>query len=140
MTMDLANCPRCGKLFARHFRDVCQNCQKEIEQEYEICANYLRENKGATIQMLSEATGVSIKQITRFIKEGRISLLNAPNLTYPCEGCGFPIREGNLCDSCRTRLIHEVQSVQAASRTKERPDNETTGGAYRIGDRLRERQ
>ena len=68
--MNLGNCPRCGKLYALNFRDVCSNCIKEIELEYQACVDYLREQKGANIQELSDATEVSIKQITRFIRGG----------------------------------------------------------------------
>ncbi|HEX7055744.1 MAG TPA: flagellar protein, partial [Bacilli bacterium] len=58
------------------------------------------------------ATDVSIKQISKFIKEGRISLLNAPNLAYPCDVCGILIREGSICDSCRKRLTKDVNAVK----------------------------
>ncbi|MFF2483662.1 TIGR03826 family flagellar region protein [Paenibacillus sp. NPDC058071] len=106
--MNLENCPRCGRLFAKHFRDVCQACTREIDKEYELCSNYLRENKGSIITELSEATGVSIRQITKFIREGRISLVNAPNLAYPCEVCGTLIRESHICDACRKRLSNDL--------------------------------
>lgn len=134
--MDLANCPRCGKLFARNFRDVCPDCMKKLEQEYESCVDYLRANRGSTINELSEQTGVSIKQITRFIREGRISLMDAPNLAYPCEVCGILIREGHMCDSCRNRLTREVRD--AVSNDRSGADGSRANGAYRIGDRLRD--
>ncbi|WP_139996956.1 TIGR03826 family flagellar region protein [Paenibacillus paridis] len=102
--MNLDNCPRCGKLFAKNFRDVCPTCIRDIDKEYELCANYLREFKGSIITEVSDATGVSIKQITKFIREGRISIMNAPNMSYPCESCGSLIREHNLCDNCRHRI------------------------------------
>lgn len=81
--MNLDNCPRCGLLFVKNLMGLCQSCIKELEHEYEICVNYLRENKGTNIQELSDATGISIKEITRFIREGRISIANAPNMMYP---------------------------------------------------------
>ncbi len=112
MALNIANCPRCGKVFAKGLREVCHACFDEIEGEYNKCTEYLRENKGATIAELSDATGVTIRQITRFIKEGRISLYNAPNLSYPCESCGTLIREGNLCDTCRARIASGVKRVQ----------------------------
>lgn len=110
--MDLGNCPRCGKLFAKNFRDVCGNCIKEIDQEYSLCSEYLRKNKGTDIHALAEATHVSIKQITKFIREGRISLVNAPNLMYPCEMCGILIREHTKCESCRAKLLTEVSKYR----------------------------
>ncbi|AWB46240.1 flagellar protein [Paenibacillus sp. CAA11] len=106
--MNLDNCPRCGKLYAKNFKELCGNCIKDIELEYEKCKKYLRDQKGATIVELSEATEVSVKQITKFIKEGRISIANNPNMMYPCEVCGVLIREGTMCDGCRTRLTREL--------------------------------
>lgn len=129
--MELDNCPRCGKVFARNFRDICPACIKEVDQEYSRCAEYLRQHKGATIHELSEATSVSIKQITKFIKEGRISLVGAPNMGYPCEVCGFIIREGNICGSCRSRLQKDLSKV------KEAADKETEEAVRRAAYRIK---
>ena len=104
--MNIENCPRCGKIFAKGFSEVCPVCTKEIDKEYEICAEFLRKNKGASITVLSDETGVTIRQITRFIREGRISLLDAPNLSYPCESCGTLIQSSHLCENCRKRFIN----------------------------------
>lgn len=109
--MNLDNCPRCGRLFVKNLMGLCQVCIKELEHEYEICVNYLRENKGTNIQELSDATGISIKEITRFIREGRISIANAPNMMYPCEVCGTLIRDGHMCDSCRSRLRKDLTNA-----------------------------
>lgn len=134
--MNLGNCPRCGKLYALNFRDVCSNCIKEMEVEYQTCVDYLRENKGANIQELSDATEVSIKTITKFIREGRISIENAPNMMYPCEVCGMLIREGHMCDSCRTRLTKDLAS--AAREVGQKENNQVGGRTYNAVDKLRD--
>lgn len=137
MGMNLGNCPRCGRLFANTFRDICPNCIKDIEQEYEKCLEYLRKEKSATIQEVSEATEVSIRQITKFIKEGRISVANNPNMMYPCEVCGVLIREGNMCDSCRTRLTRDLYA--AAREDSNKSDQDKRGsGAYGAIDKFRD--
>jgi flagellar operon protein (TIGR03826 family) len=118
MGMNIVNCPRCGKIFARGMKDICPQCAREIDQEYETCVKYLRENKGATIHEVSNETEVSVKQITKFIKEGRISLYNAPNMGYPCEVCGIVIREGGMCEECRKRLASDVNAVKEKDRLK----------------------
>lgn len=118
MSLNIDYCPRCGKIFAKGYREMCPNCIKEVEEEYERCIKYLRENKGANITELSEATEVSVKQITKFIREGRISLHNAPNLTYPCEVCGILIREGMMCDQCRKKFQKDVQAAQEMEQKK----------------------
>jgi flagellar operon protein (TIGR03826 family) len=140
MAMNLDNCPRCGKLFAKGIREVCNVCTRDIDKEYELCANYLREYKGAIITELSDETGVSIKQITKFIREGRISMVNAPNMSYPCESCGTLIREGHLCDNCRNKLTKAAQEMQGNLSKKEDPKGfSPTQGAYRGLDRYKDR-
>jgi flagellar operon protein (TIGR03826 family) len=118
MGLNIANCPRCGKIFAKGIKDVCPACVKDLEQEYEACVKYLRENRGATIKQVSDDTKVPVKQITKFIREGRISLYNAPNLAYPCEVCGILIREGGMCDQCRQRLAKDVNAIKEQHQQK----------------------
>ncbi|MFE4712081.1 MULTISPECIES: TIGR03826 family flagellar region protein [unclassified Paenibacillus] len=134
--MNLDNCPRCGRLYVKNLMELCQPCIKELEHEYEICVNYLRENRGTNIQELSDATGISIKEITRFIREGRISIANAPNMMYPCEVCGTLIREGHMCDSCRNRLRKDLSNAAKESAAAD-ASSHTHEGAYRAIDKLR---
>lgn len=135
--MDLTYCPRCNKLFARGIRDVCNNCVLEIEKEYERVASYLREHKGANIHQVSEATEVSVKQITRFIREGRISTSNLPNMAVPCEVCGLPIREGTMCDSCRSKLQRDMRNLQTPKKSAvQQPAHDPKGNqSFQIRDR-----
>ncbi|QMV41685.1 flagellar protein [Cohnella cholangitidis] len=137
--MNLSYCPKCGKLFSKNFREVCNSCHAELEKDYERCAEHLRKNKGMDIQQLSDELEISIKQITKWIREGRISLLDAPNMSYPCESCGVLIREAHLCDSCKKRLQRDVKNANSSGMLQHNPDDDRNRGAYRIGDRLHER-
>lgn len=139
MSMNVANCPRCGKIFVKGFNDVCPNCVKDIELQYEKCVKYLRENKGAAIQELSEATEVSIKQITKFIREGRISIVNAPNMSYPCEVCGTLIRENTLCEPCRAKLVKDVRNNAEDERRRVELSSLDGHVSFNIKDRLKDR-
>jgi flagellar operon protein (TIGR03826 family) len=130
----LSNCSRCGALFVQVVRDICPTCYQMIEKEYEACATYLRkrENRGATIYQLSEATGVSVKQITRFIREGRISIANNPNMGYPCERCGSLIRSGQYCDDCISHLQRDiVQELDVERRLEEEKRTRMAEATYR---------
>gem|GEM_PF-121534 len=129
----LANCVRCDTLFLMVTRDICPKCHLEVEKEYETCAKFLRkrENRGSTLQQVSEATGVSVRQITRFIKEGRISIADNPNLGYPCESCGTTIRAGSLCEPCSDELKREiVQQMDVDHRLAEEQRRKEAAGAY----------
>jgi hypothetical protein len=119
--------------------DICPACIKEVEAEYEKCVKYLREYRQCTLQELSEATEVSIRQITRFIREGRISIANNPNMSYSCEMCGTMIREGNICESCRQKLIRDVNKTLEEEKRKQQLLQQENHASYNIKDRLRER-
>jgi flagellar operon protein (TIGR03826 family) len=139
--MNLANCPRCGKLFSRQKQNICPNCFNEIEKEYQACVTYLKENKNCTLQHLSDETEVSIRQITQFIREGRINISNNPNMGIPCDSCGELTRSGSICDSCRDKLQRDMRLAQSqadSSLSKQNEDNRS-GGAYQIGNRLKDR-
>jgi ribosome-binding protein aMBF1 (putative translation factor) len=82
---------------------------------------------------------VSIRQITKFIREGRISIKDAPNMGFPCEVCGTNIREGSICESCRSKLAKDMSNSQEdAARRQERLQQEHKG-TYNIQDRLKNR-
>jgi flagellar operon protein (TIGR03826 family) len=128
----LSNCVRCDSLFVRGVKDICPKCVMEVEKEYELCAKFLRkrENRGATIQDVSDATGVSVKQITRFIREGRISIDNNPNLGYPCENCGKLIGSGHLCPECAGELKREITQQLDVEKRLEQEEKERRRVGY----------
>jgi flagellar operon protein (TIGR03826 family) len=112
---ELANCPKCGRLFVKHsIRDVCEQCYKEEEALFEKVYQFLRkrENRTATMAQVVEATGVSESLITKWIKIGRLQLVHFPNLGYPCESCGTMIRDGQLCPKCRTKLQTQLKQLE----------------------------
>lgn len=137
--MNVENCPRCGRVFAKNFRDICPACIKDIDNQYETVYKYLKEHRGCTIQELSEATEVSVKQITRFIREGRISIRSAPNMGYPCEVCGTSIREHAMCESCRLRLAKDVQNSDEDRQRAEALRIKENQMSFNIKDRLQDR-
>ncbi|MDR6553612.1 flagellar protein [Paenibacillus qinlingensis] len=139
MGMNVVNCSRCGKIFVKGFAELCPNCMKDLEQQYEKCVKYLRESKGVNINDLSEATGVSVKQITKFIREGRISIVNAPNMSYPCEVCGTLIRENTICEPCRMKLVKDVRNNSEDELRRVANEKKENQLSFNIKDRLRDR-
>jgi flagellar operon protein (TIGR03826 family) len=139
LSMNVANCPRCGRVFVKGFNEICPNCQKEIDLQYEKCLKFLRDNRGTTINELSEATEVTIRQITKFIREGRISLMNAPNMSYPCEVCGTLIRDNTICESCRSKLARDVTNSNEDEVRRQEQARQDNQAGYNIKDRLKDR-
>ncbi|GGJ64115.1 flagellar operon protein (TIGR03826 family) [Anoxybacillus voinovskiensis] len=111
----LDNCPKCGRLFVKNqFRDICEVCYKEEEKLFEKVYNFLRkrENRTATLAQVVAATEVDETLIIKWIKKGRIQLLQFPNLGYPCDKCGKLIREGRLCLECNQGLQQQLQKLE----------------------------
>lgn len=136
---NLDNCPRCGKIYVKNFKDICPNCMKEIDTMYEKCLKYLREHRSCTIQELSDETKVSVNQITKFIREGRISIKNSPNMGYPCDSCGTIIRENQLCDPCRKRLTTDATNAAHDEKIRHEKEERDRKAAFKITDRLEHR-
>jgi flagellar operon protein (TIGR03826 family) len=140
MSLNVGNCSRCGKLYVKGMHEYCPDCVRDIENQYTKCYKYLRENRKTTLRELSEATGVSVKQITKFIREGRISIADNPNMFYECEMCGISIREGTMCESCRQKLLKDARNMLKDGQKKKEPLQPDTRGSFKIKDRLEERR
>lgn len=107
---ELRNCPQCGRLFAYQGRNLCKKCQEEEENEYLIVRKYVRDNPGATIFEVSEATGVEEEKILHFLREGRLQSKGLA-LALECERCGRKIASGRYCSQCLKELENEIKSV-----------------------------
>ena len=99
--MELRNCPECGKLFAYTIRNLCPECSKKEDENFDKVRDYIYDFPKATIEEVSENTGVSVKTVLEYLKEGRLMLRdNNKNILLHCELCNEPILTGRLCDKC----------------------------------------
>ncbi|MFS1514802.1 flagellar protein [Chengkuizengella sp. SCS-71B] len=123
MSIDqLNNCINCGRLFVKNVSNICPRCVEDINQQYERCTEYIKENRACTIYELSEETDVSVRQITQFIHEGRILIGELVNLGYPCNSCGQLIKVGKICDNCSLRIAREVRDVTSRNAEEEQEE------------------
>lgn len=74
--MSVQPCSECGGLFANLPRGVCAGCLDQREGEFREVRDWLRANRGAGIAAAADATGVDEGTIVRFIREGRIEVVN----------------------------------------------------------------
>ena len=127
---EVSNYPKCGALFTKtKFRDVCQACFVEEEKLFEEVYQFIRkkENRTATMEQVIEGTEVEEIMIIKFIKSGKLRIVQFPNLGYDCERCGIMIREGSLCEKCIETLKKDLGSYQkeVQRKQKEREKNRT---------------
>lgn len=119
---ELANCDRCGKVFVKSLRDICPDCYKEEEADFQKVYTFLKQqkNREATLMEVVEATGVEETLITKFIREKRLRTSMFPKLNYPCERCGTRIVTGRLCTNCTNELKHDLEKIDEIEKVSER--------------------
>ena len=74
--MNLNRCERCGSFFASK-NSVCPNCQSKDEHEINHLKTFLSEaDSSVTVESLAESTGVSLKNVNRFLQDKNIHYFN----------------------------------------------------------------
>lgn len=125
--MDVRNCIRCGKMFRPvGGRRICPDCVKADLEEFHSVRDYLKENPRANILEVNEATGVSIKKLRDYIREGRLVLAEGNDWGIKCENCGEPVKTGRLCPDCTEKFEKELRRKSASN-----------WGDRRLGEKMR---
>src|SRR5699024_12769202 len=81
---ELANCVRCGDVFAKQTRNTCPDCYKEEEEAFDKVYRFLRDrkNREATLDEINRATGAEKDLIIKFRKERRLRTSVFQTLEY----------------------------------------------------------
>ena len=133
--MSIRNCPECGKLFEFFFKNLCPDCIKKEENDFEAIVAYLKNNPGVGITEISEATGIGANRIIKMLKSGRLITVCEQHgiLLLNCERCGKPIAEGQFCPQCRdsmskvlSRETREHREIREISKSANMPASKST--------------
>ncbi|UOQ45723.1 flagellar protein YvyF [Halobacillus salinarum] len=119
---ELANCPRCKELFLKGTAEVCQNCRRLEEEDFQKVYAFIRKksNRTATVMDIVEETGVEEQLIRKFVKQRRLHPAEFPGLSYPCEKCGAEIQEDRLCKNCIDELVSGIKHHERMEKGLER--------------------
>ncbi len=116
--MDVRNCPKCGKLFTYSNYPICPACKKDEDEKFELLKSYINDNPSCSMIELSENTGVTMKRILKYIKEGRLEISKGMRGELRCESCGEPIDKGRYCNSCVIKINQQVAEVLKSNEPK----------------------
>lgn len=104
-------CSRCGRMFTYlgfgHF--YCPVCKEKDAEDFTRVKEYIYENGVAPALEVSEKTGVSLKIIEQYLREGRLEIPECSPIFIKCEMCAVDIRSGRLCPSCATTLSNAMR-------------------------------
>jgi len=106
---EVKNCRRCKRIFMYAVGpQLCEECKKLEEEEFERVRKFVREYPGATMQEVSEATEVSMQMIYKFVKDGRLEVSEGSPIALQCENCGVRITSGRFCVNCSKKLASDM--------------------------------
>jgi predicted amidophosphoribosyltransferase len=132
MSLNVANCPNCGSVYQKNFRNMCTSCSTKLDVDINSCIKFLWKNPKTTTEELSETTHIDMSLIIKFIKQGIFSK-SFKNLTYPCESCKSHIRENRLCFTCTSSIKKIAQEIKGPTKIFE------PASAFKISDRFNRR-
>lgn len=110
--MDVRNCRKCGKLFNfMNGQHICPSCKEALENSFIVVRDYIRDNRKATMQQISEACDVETSQIQQWIREERLEFTADSPIKIQCETCGTIIRCGRYCDKCKQSMANGLSGA-----------------------------
>ncbi len=105
---ELVNCKKCGSLFIRGSRDICDNCLKAELKLVEKIKAYVSKKEGkTTIEEIISELHIDKSELGDLIDKGRLfSIL--PKLAIKCRFCGIEIEDeqksGFVCAKCLNKF------------------------------------
>ena len=111
--MDVRLCVGCKKMFQYIAGPtLCPRCRQKEEEMFQIVKDYLRENPGANMYEVSQATSVSAALIEKFLREGRLQVSPDSPIALACEKCGRRISTGRLCSECKKEINNTLNDMK----------------------------
>ncbi len=118
--MDVRSCRNCGRLFNYlQGNPICPACKKKLEDKFEQVKMYIRENNLASMQQISDANDVSVKQLKQWVREERLTFSDDSPVGIECENCGALIRTGRFCAKCKNNMANTLTKLYAVAPPEE---------------------
>ena len=125
-------CRRCGGYYVNdgHSSNLCHRCRIVDNEDFEKVRDYLYENGAATAIEIEKNTGIPIKQIEGYLKEGRLEIPANSPIFIKCENCGKEIRSGRYCDECSAKISKNLNSMMKGFAVKTEENKSQEGHMY----------
>ncbi|MCX8130150.1 MAG: flagellar protein [Clostridia bacterium] len=112
----IKNCKRCGRIYEINTdTEYCFDCIQKDEKDFSRIKEYLYLHPYAKIFEVSINLDISINKIKRYLREGRMEIVEKDNQFLKCELCGCSICSGLYCDECGRKTSQNFKSVYMGS-------------------------
>ena len=133
--MDVRNCKNCKRLFNYlGGEQICPACKEELEDKFTKVRDYIWDHKNATMEEISEANEVSVKQIKQWVREERLVFTEDSAIGIDCENCGAPIKSGRFCEKCKAEMSNNLSSLIKKPKIEEPVKQKKDGDRMRFLD------
>ncbi len=105
----LINCKKCGSLFVRGSRDICDNCFKAELELVEKIKTFINKNPNpkTTLEEIVSEIGINRNELEDLIEKGRLFSV-MPKLLIKCRFCGIEIEDDQkssfVCTKCLNKF------------------------------------
>ncbi len=112
--MELKTCATCHRLFEYpgYGYILCPECKRTDEARFQLVKKFLDQYPGAEGKEVFLATGVSIKTLIKWVREGRLVSSKAINLGAVCDVCKQPISSGTMCEECKADVVKRFRQEE----------------------------
>ena len=126
-SQNLINCKKCGTLFIKATRDICDNCYKYEMDLAEEVKSFIKSNQKigkekVTIEEILKATKISKKEFEDIFEKGRLFSVIS-KITVKCRFCGDEFeceqKAGFICQKCLVKLNESKKNVKVNSSSNE---------------------
>ena len=99
-------CKKCGGnvLIVNDGEYKCEECGEIYYDDYGKIKKYMENNKGATIQEIVQATGVSRRSIKELLSNCKLEIVQPSNAYIKCNVCGAMLTCGSICNRCGNNM------------------------------------
>jgi hypothetical protein len=110
--VNLINCKKCGVLFQKKLRDICDKCLEKENKSVEQIEKYIKNCSAQFIsfEMINQKTGIELEEIEELYKKGRLTIIT-DRLLAKCKICGVEIKctqgKSNFCAKCLNEVLSE---------------------------------
>jgi len=94
-----------------------------MEEKFQKCKEYIRDNPGANIQQVADETETSVKMIKQWVREERLTFAEGSVVGIECEGCGASILTGRYCPACKFKMQQNLMNASRRTPTPEPQNN-----------------
>lgn len=109
-------CTICGRMFQiTGLRAVCPDCFEKDMRDFNTIRDYLYIHPRAKVFEVANNLDIPVPVIKRYLREGRLEIIEKENQFLKCEKCGKPICSGTQCDNCLKEAAHGYKSSYAGS-------------------------